>query len=115
MSSKKDKQAQQDPIIILNDAYQVKLAKTCVVLQKKISQDNIEELSKEEQAEGFRTLGYFSTWEYLGTILSRDIQRDKALKKGKISADEFLQNLKETSLEIQKIFKTIDKLTSNNK
>lgn len=115
MSVKKSKQVQQDPIVVLNDIYQVKLMKTCMVLQKKISQDNTEELSKEEQAEGFKALGYFSTWEYLGTILSRDIQRDKALSKGKISADDFLQNLKDTYKEIQKIFKTVDNLTNNKK
>lgn len=115
MANKKDKQVQPDPIVILNEAYQVKLSKTCMVLQKKISQENSEELSKEEQAEGYKNLGYFSTWEHLGTILSRDIQRDKALKKEKISADEFIQNLKETFEEIQKIFKTIDNVTKNKK
>lgn len=115
MSNKKDKQAQQDPIVVLNDIYQVKLTKTCMILQKKVSQDNTEDLSKEEQAEGFKTLGYFSSWEYLGTILSRDIQRDKALSKKKISADEFLSDLKETFKEIQKIFKTVDNLTNNKK
>lgn len=112
---KKEKQIQQDPIVVLNDMYQIKLTKTCMVLQKKVSQDNNEELSKEEQAEGFKTLGYFSTWKYLGTILIRDIQRDKTLAKGKVSADEFLQDLKETSEEIKNIFKTIDDLIENNK
>ena len=115
MPSKKEKQVQQDPIVVLNDIYQVKLSRMCMVLQKKISQDGSEELSKEEQAEGYKTLGYFSTWEYLGTILSRDIQRDKALKKGKISTDEFIQNLKDTFEEIQKMFKTIDSITNNKK
>lgn len=115
MANKKDKQVQPDPIVVLNDIYQVKLSRMCMVLQKKISQENSEELSKEEQAEGYKNLGYFSTWEYLGTILSRDIQRDKALKKEKISADEFIQNLKETFEEIQKIFKTIDNVTENKK
>lgn len=107
---------QPDPVVILNDLYQVRLSKNCMILQKKIEQDgNDEELSKEEKAEGFKTLGFFSTWDYLGTILSRDMQRDKAVKKGTISADEFIKNLKETYTEIQKIFKSIDKTTNNKK
>lgn len=108
--------AQPDPIVNLNDLYRVRLTRLCMILEKKITQDNSdEELSKEEKTDGYKNLGYFSTWDYLGTILSRDIQRDKALKKGEISADEFLKNLKETYAEIQKIFKSIDKTTSNKK
>ena len=113
MAKEKKTMVQPDPIVTLNDLYQVKLTSTCMVLQKKIIQDNQEELSKEEKAEGYKTLGYFSTWDYLGTILSRDMQRDKALKKKEISADEFLKNLKETYAEINKIFKSIDTKTNN--
>jgi len=111
--AKKKTQVQPDPIVNLDDVYHVKLTRNCMVLQKRISQDNSEELSKEEKEEGYKILGYFSTWDYLGTILSRDIQRDKALKKAVISADEFIVNLKETHKEMQKIFKSIDKITSN--
>lgn len=108
--------AQPDPIVNLNDLYRVRLTRLFMILEKKITQDNPdEELSKEEKTDGYKNLGYFSTWDYLGAILSRDMQRDKALKKGEISADEFLKNLKETYAEIQKIFKSIDKTTSNKK
>lgn len=107
---------QPDPLVILNDIYRVRLTRQCLILEKKLNQENSdEELSKEEKADGYKNLGYFSTWDYLGTILSRDMQRDKALKKSIISVDEFLKNLKETYAEIQKIFKSIDKTTNNKK
>ncbi len=114
--ARKDVKKQPDPIVELNDIYSVKLTPMCMVLLKKISQDDTDsELSKEEKADGHKVLGYFSTWDYLGTIMSRDMQRDKALKKEKISSDEFLKNLNETYKEIQKIFKSIDNKTSNKK
>lgn len=116
MAAKKKVQVQPDPIVILNDVYSVKLTRNCMVLQKKISQDSSEEeLSKEEKEEGCKNLGYFSTWDYLGTILSRDMQRDKALNKKELSVDDFLKNLKETYTEIQTIFKSIDKIINNKK
>lgn len=114
MASKKEKVVQTDPVVVLNDNYSVKLTRNCMVLQKTISQDNSEEeLSKEEKAEGYKILGYFSTWDYLGTILSKDMQRDKALKKGRIDTEEFFKNLKEVQGEIKKIFSSIDKVTMN--
>lgn len=114
MAREKKTIAQPDPIVMLNDVYRVKLTSNCMVLQKMIAQNNSdEELSKEEKAEGYRVLGYFSNWDYLGTILSRDMQRDKALKKQILSIDEFIKNLKEVNEEISKIFKSIDKKTNN--
>lgn len=114
MASKKEKVVQTDPVVVLNDNYSVKLTRNCMVLQKTISQDNSEEeLSKEEKAEGYKILGYFSTWDYLGTVLSKDMQRDKALKKGRIDTEEFFKNLKEVQGEIKKIFSSIDKVTMN--
>lgn len=114
MASKKEKVVQTDPVVVLNDNYSVKLTRNCMVLQKTISQDNSEEeLSKEEKAEGYKILGYFSTWDYLGTVLSKDMQRDKALKKGRIDTEEFFKNLKEVQSEIKKIFSSIDKVTMN--
>lgn len=116
MAKKNDKK-QSDPIIELNDTYSVRLTPLCMILSKKISQEDTtdSELSKEEKADGCKILGYFSTWDYLGTILSKDMQRDKALKKGKISSDEFLKNLDEVYKEIQKMFKAIDDKTKNKK
>lgn len=114
--ARKDVKKQPDPIVELNATYSVKLTPLCMILLKTISQeDDNAELSKEEKADGHKILGYFSTWDYLGTIMSRDMQRDKALKKGKISSDEFLQNLNGTYKEIQKIFKSIDDKTNNKK
>lgn len=115
MAKKKKSVVQPDPVVVINDTYNVKLATNCMILQKKVSQENDEELSKEEKKEGYKTLGYFSTWDYLGTILSRDMQRDKALKAEKITVEEFLKNLKEVSSEIRKIFKSIEEKTENKK
>lgn len=118
MAIKKKGIVQPDPVIELNEIYSVKVTRNCLVLQKKISQDDSEkdeDLSKEEKTEGYRNLGFFSNWEYLGTILSRDIQRDKLLKKGKNSTDDFLQILQETYKEIQDIFKSIDKIIEKKK
>ena len=39
-----------DPIVVLNDTYQVTLDQRCFILRKKISSDD-KELSKEEQKE----------------------------------------------------------------
>lgn len=116
--AKKNEKKQPDPVVELNDIYSVRLTPLCMILLKKISQEEESddtELSKEEKADGCKILGYFSTWDYLGTVLSRDMQRDKALKKGKISSEEFLKNLDEVFKEIQKMFNAIDDKTRNKK
>ena len=79
-----------DPVVILSDTYQVTLDKRCLILKKKaLAEDG--ELSKEEQKEGLRILGYYSTWEHLGTSLVKEITREKA----KVNKEEKVSLIKE--------------------
>lgn len=110
-----------DPIVILNDTYQVTLDPRCLILRQKISAED-KDLSKEELKEGTKVLGYYSTWEHLGTSLVKDITRDKAKakidKEGKITLTNFIDLVKETNKEVSDMFKNIDndtKITKKNK
>lgn len=105
-----------DPVVILSDTYQVTLDKRCLILKKKaLAEDG--ELSKEEQKEGLRILGYYSTWEHLGTSLVKEITREKAKvnKEEKVSLTEFINIVKETNKEVSEMFKDIDKSSKISK
>ena len=56
-------------------------------------------------------MGYFTTWDSLGTSLVKEITRDKAKmkKEDKITINDFLNIIKETNKEVTKMFKNIDK------
>ena len=105
-----------DPIVVLNDTYQVKLDPRCFILQKKISGDD-KELSKEEQKEGMKNLGYYSTWEHLGSSLIKEITREKAKvsKEDKISLTNFVNIVQESNKEVSKMFEQIDNETKMKK
>ena len=105
-----------DPIVVLNDTYQVKLDPRCFILQKKISSDD-KELSKEEQKEGMKNLGYYSTWEYWGSYLIKEITREKAKvsKEDKISLTNFINIVQESNKEVSKMFEQIDNETKMKK
>ena len=98
-----------DPIVVLNDTYQVKLDPRCFILQKKISSD--------EQKEGMKNLGYYSTWEYLGSSLIKEITREKAKvsKEDKISLTNFVNIVQESNKEVSKMFEQIDNETKMKK
>lgn len=101
-----------DPVVILSDNYQVVLDKRCLILKKKITSEDAE-LSKEEKKEGLQVLGYYSTWDYLGSSLVKEISREKAKvsKDEKISLNDFLNIVKETNKEVIKMFENIENET----
>ena len=105
-----------DPIVVLNDTYQVTLDQRCFILRKKISSDD-KELSKEEQKEGMKILGYYSTWEHLGNSLIKEITREKTKlsKEEKVSLTNFINIVKESNKEVSKLFENIDKETKVKK
>ena len=105
-----------DPIVVLNDTYQVTLDQRCFILRKKISSED-KELSKEEQKEGMKILGYYSTWEHLGSSLIKEITREKTkiTKEDKISLTDFINIVKESNKEVSKLFENIDKETKVKK
>lgn len=108
MAEKKTVKA--NPIIFLNDVYQVALDPKCLILQKKTSSDD-QNLSKEEQKNGMRNMGYYSTWEHLGSSLIDDISREKAYKLGKeqkLTIQDFLKIVKESYDDVEKMFKQIE-------
>lgn len=103
------KTATQSPIVVLNDEYQVTLDSKCLILQKKnVSGD--ETSDKEEKKHDVKNLGYYTTWESVGSSLIDYISKDKAKKQKelKISMEEYLNILKETREEVIEIFKNID-------
>ena len=105
-----------DPIVVLNDTYQVTLDQRCFILRKKISSED-KELSKEEQKEGMKILGYYSTREHLGSSLIKEITREKTkiTKEDKISLTDFINIVKESNKEVSKLFENIDKETKVKK
>ena len=98
-----------DPVVVLNDTYQVRLDPRCLILLKKASTDD-KDLSKEEQKEGMKNLGYYSTWEHLGSSLVKEIAREKvkATKEDKIALTDFISIVKESNKEVSKMFEKID-------
>ncbi len=99
-----------DPVVVLNDDYQVTIDRRCYILQRKTSSDD-KDLSNEEKKAGYTNMGYFTTWDSLGTSLVKEITRDKAKmkKEDKITINDFLNIIKETNKEVTKMFKNIDK------
>jgi Na+/phosphate symporter len=99
-----------DPVVVLNDTYQVTLDSRCLILRKKISADD-KDLSKEEQKEGLRVLGYYSTWEHLGTSLIKEMSREKAKlsKDGKLTLTEFVDLMNGINKEVSQMFDNVDK------
>lgn len=100
-----------DPVITLNDDYQVTIDKRCLILQRTINNDD-SELSSEEKKNGRKNLGYYSTWEGIGKSLIREMSREKAKAKTKdntkLSIENFITIVKETNKEITDMFKAID-------
>lgn len=99
-----------DPVVTLNDVYQVTLDKRCYILQRKSSPED-KDLSSEEKKTGVTNLGYFSTWEQVGKNLVEEISRSKAKqsKSEKIALDDYIKIIKETNDEVTLMFKNIDK------
>lgn len=98
-----------DPIVTLNDIYQVVLDKRCYVLQRKSNSED-KDLSSEEKKSGVTNLGFFATWEQVGKNLMEDIVRSKAKqnKIEKITLEDYIKIVKETKEEITSMFKKID-------
>ena len=96
-----------DPVVILNDVYQVTLDSRCLILQKKATNEDTD-LSKEEQKAGIRNLGYFSTWEHIGNYLVKELTREKAKKDEKIYIEQYISTIKESNKEITEMFKKLD-------
>ena len=112
------KQKVPDPIVVLNETYQVTLDPRCLILYKKITnEDKDKELSKEEVKNGARVLGYFSTWESVGTYLIKDMSREKikAKKEELTSIMEYINIIKECQAKICSMFSDMDDSTKAHK
>ena len=74
-------------------------------------------LRANQQKEGMKNLGYYSTWEYLGSSLIKEITREKAKisKEDKISLTDFINIVKESNEEVSKMFEQIDNETRMKK
>lgn len=105
-----------DPVVVLNDTYSVTLDPRCLILRRKTSGDD-KDLSKEELKEGTRVLGYYSTWENLGTSLVKEITREKAKlnKEDKLALNDFIDLVKKVNKEVSDMFKQIDNNTEIKK
>lgn len=99
-----------DPVVTLNDDYQVTIDRRCYILQRKSNSDD-KDISKEEQKAGYVNLGYYTTWDSLGTSLVKEITREKAKvkKEDKLMINDFINIVKETNKEVIKMFENVDK------
>lgn len=102
------------PTVILNEFYEVALDPKCLILRRKLKSgeaDTDEELTKEEKKAGAKVLGYFSTWESLGSSLLKDVALTKAnnfSKEDKLTFSAYIKIIKESKQEVVDLFKKID-------
>jgi hypothetical protein len=102
------------PTVILNEFYEVTLDPKCLILRRKLKSgevDTDEELTKEEKKAGAKVLGYFSTWESLGSSLLKDVALTKAnnfSKEDKLTFSAYIKIIKESKQEVVDLFKKVD-------
>lgn len=102
-----------DPIVVLNEQYQVALDPRCLILQKKLPiTEEVESSNDKKKKSEFKILGYYSTWEHLGSSLVRDMTRDKAIAKQNknevIKIQDFVRAVNKSLDDVKKIFKQVD-------